>query len=210
MQLFIQDSKQIVRLTGERLIKSLAGNIEGDDSSGHWKTTTKESTKGCQAPVKTISFADGVKKRRILNVLNYINYCYCTSIRVWPHWFSHVSIMLSWNQEVVVCVQSERFWKARWDDSVHRDLWGDGRVTGCSTLILIAKWFSDNRLPKTPRYLKINKLHNLQSNIREVAVIGRNFAGVIFCELPKAGFAVGNLPIFFRALIQRGVFFWHT
>jgi len=80
--LFIQDSKQIARLTGERLIKSLAGIIEGDDSSAHWKTTTKESTKGCQAPVKTISFADGVKKRRILNVLIYITYFYDSSNRV--------------------------------------------------------------------------------------------------------------------------------
>jgi hypothetical protein len=79
LQLLIQSSKQVVRLTATN--KSLAGSIESDDSNVHWKTKTKESTKGSQVPAKTISFADDVKKRIILNGLCMLNF-YCSSIRI--------------------------------------------------------------------------------------------------------------------------------
>jgi hypothetical protein len=64
--------------------KSLAGIIEGNDSNAHWKTTTKESTKGCQAQARTISFSDGAKKRSILNSLICMSYFYSSSMESDP------------------------------------------------------------------------------------------------------------------------------
>jgi len=62
--------------------KSLAGIIEGDSNNAHWKTTTKESAKSSQASAKTISFADGAKKRSIINDLICMPYFNGSSIGV--------------------------------------------------------------------------------------------------------------------------------
>jgi hypothetical protein len=56
--------------------------IESDDINAHWKTKTKESTKSSQAPTKAISFADGAKKRSMLNALICMSYFYGSSIGV--------------------------------------------------------------------------------------------------------------------------------
>jgi len=53
---------------------SIAEIIEGDDITSHWKTKTKEPTKGGKASTKTISFTDCAKKRSMFKTLILLRY----------------------------------------------------------------------------------------------------------------------------------------